>query len=82
MFRRRGGRCDFDRNNHAVGSNYLIRVVKAPNGTYVPLTVGVIPNVDESFGGYFTRELAPGQQDAARLPEGPRARLGSLISRV
>ena len=54
-----GGTLHFDRNNHAVGSNYVIRVVKAPNGTYVPLTVGVVPNVDESFGGYFTASSPP-----------------------
>jgi branched-chain amino acid transport system substrate-binding protein len=54
-----GGTLHFDRNRHAAGPNYLIRVEKAANGKLVPRTVGVVPNVDESFGGYFTANSPP-----------------------
>jgi hypothetical protein len=42
-----------DASHRAVVPNLLIRIEKDASGKLVPKTVGVVPNVDASFGGYF-----------------------------
>jgi branched-chain amino acid transport system substrate-binding protein len=53
------GGLHFDRNRHAVGENFLIEDMPGAGSGSAPRTVGVIPNVDESFGGYFTAHSPP-----------------------
>jgi branched-chain amino acid transport system substrate-binding protein len=43
------GTIHLDRNRQAVGSNFLSRTEKGGNVR----DIGVVPNVDETFGGYF-----------------------------
>ena len=71
-----------DRNHQAVGPNYLIRIEKTANGNLVPRTVRVIPNVDQEFRRLLHGRLATLRREPAHLPEGPCARLGTLISRA
>jgi branched-chain amino acid transport system substrate-binding protein len=43
-----------DRHHQAVVSNFLSRVEVGPNGAVVLHTVRTVPNVESTFGGYFT----------------------------
>jgi branched-chain amino acid transport system substrate-binding protein len=42
-----------DRDRQAIEPNYLLRVEKTADGKLVNATFRVIPNVEQSFGGYF-----------------------------
>jgi ABC-type branched-subunit amino acid transport system substrate-binding protein len=53
------GTLHFDRNLHAAGPNFLIEDKQAANAKRSPQTIREIPNVDESFGGYFTTHSPP-----------------------
>jgi len=44
-----------DRNHHAVAPDFLSRVEKGTNGAFVVRTVTTVPNVESTFGGYFTK---------------------------
>jgi branched-chain amino acid transport system substrate-binding protein len=50
------GRIHLDSNRQAVGPNYLSRIAVDAKGKPAIRTVRVVPNVEQSFGGYF----APG----------------------
>ena len=50
------GRIDLDANRQAIGPNYLSRIAVDAKGKPAFRTVRVVPNVDQTFGGY----LAPG----------------------
>ncbi len=43
-----------DRHHQAVVPNFLSRVERGPNGAVVLHTVRTVPNVESTFGGYFT----------------------------
>jgi branched-chain amino acid transport system substrate-binding protein len=43
-----------DRNHQAIGPNFLVRVEKDAAGRFGVRTFRVVPNVEESFNGYFT----------------------------
>jgi branched-chain amino acid transport system substrate-binding protein len=43
-----------DGHHQAVVSNFLSRVERGPNGAVVLHTVRTVPNVESTFGGYFT----------------------------
>jgi branched-chain amino acid transport system substrate-binding protein len=47
-----------DGDRQAIVTNYLAKVVPAGNRFAVE-TIGVVPNVDHTFGGYFTKRSAP-----------------------
>jgi YVTN family beta-propeller protein len=47
------GRIRLDRNRQAVGTNYLVRV--DTTGSLSPLTFRTVPNVEQTFNGYFGR---------------------------
>jgi branched-chain amino acid transport system substrate-binding protein len=47
------GRIQLDRNRQAVGPNYLGRVATDSKGKPTIRTVRVVPNVEQTFGGYF-----------------------------
>ena len=53
------GGLTLDRTGNAVVSNFLIRVETSASGKSVPLTVGVIPKVENTFGGYFSPRSPP-----------------------
>jgi branched-chain amino acid transport system substrate-binding protein len=42
-----------DANRQAVAPNYLAQLQRDGKGGYVLRTIGVVPNVDQTFGGYF-----------------------------
>ena len=42
-----------DRNRQAIAPNYLLQYQKGPGGKLVLRTIRVVPNVEQSFGGYF-----------------------------
>jgi hypothetical protein len=50
------GRIHLDSNRQAVSPNYLSRIAVDAKGKPAIRTVRVVPNVEQSFGGYF----APG----------------------
>ena len=52
----------FDPNQHAVGSNFLVEDTSG-SGKALPRTIRVIPNVDESFGGYFNAQSPPDSEN-------------------
>jgi branched-chain amino acid transport system substrate-binding protein len=47
------GPIHLDQNRQAVGENYLGQFQRGPDGAVTYRTVRVVPNVDQSFGGYF-----------------------------
>ncbi len=53
------GRLRLDHNRQVVGPNYLSRVVTDPKGKPTIRTVRVVPNVEQTFGGYFRPGDAP-----------------------
>ena len=53
------GPLTLDRTRNAVAPNFLVRVEKNASGKPVPRTVGVIPSVERTFGGYFTPSSPP-----------------------
>lgn len=53
------GPLTLDRTRNAVAPNFLVRVEKNASGKPVPRTVGVIPDVENTFGGYFTPSSPP-----------------------
>ncbi len=56
------GPIHLDRNRQAVGSNFLLRSEKDGNVR----DIGVVPNVDETFGGYFhTNDPQPSRTSPA-----------------
>jgi branched-chain amino acid transport system substrate-binding protein len=42
-----------DHDRQAIAPNYLLKVEKTADGKFVNATFRVIPNVEQSFGGYF-----------------------------
>jgi branched-chain amino acid transport system substrate-binding protein len=54
-----GGTVRLDANHQAVGPNFLFRVEKEPGGRLVPRTIRVIPNVEQTFNGYFDASSPP-----------------------
>jgi branched-chain amino acid transport system substrate-binding protein len=52
------GTLRLDGDNEAIAPNFYIRV-EPRHGKLVPVTVGVIPDVEKSFGGYFTPSSPP-----------------------
>jgi branched-chain amino acid transport system substrate-binding protein len=55
------GRIQLDRNRQAIGPNYLSRVTARGMRT-----VRVVPNVEQTFGGYFTPGSPPPSETAPR----------------
>jgi branched-chain amino acid transport system substrate-binding protein len=53
------GRMHLDENRQAVGPNYLGRVATDAKGKPAIRTVRVVPNVEQTFGGYFRPGDAP-----------------------
>jgi branched-chain amino acid transport system substrate-binding protein len=65
------GSLHFDRNQHAVGPNYLVEDMPGASPTSLPRTMRVIPDVDESFAGYFTAHSPPGGENQPICHKGP-----------
>ena len=47
-----------DSNHQAIGVIYLGKMVRGKNGKLTVRTIRVVPNVDQSFGGYFSGTTA------------------------
>jgi hypothetical protein len=52
------GRIRLDGNRQAIQPNYLSKVVPTGNG-FAPRTFRVVPDVEQTFGGYFARGGPP-----------------------
>ena len=48
-----------DSHNNAVAPNFLVRMTRQANGEPVPVTAGIVKDVDAGFGGYFTASSPP-----------------------
>ena len=48
------GHIRLDRNRQAIGPSYLSRILPGKKGTLHARTFEAVPNVDQSFGGYFS----------------------------
>jgi hypothetical protein len=70
------GRIRLDGNRQAIQPNYLSKVV--PTGSGVSLkTLRVVPNVEQTFGGYFARDGPPPSETSppcVKRPPPPWAR--------
>ena len=53
------GTVRLDRNRQAIGPGFLVRVERAGSAGAPPRTVRVVPNVEETFNGYFTATSPP-----------------------
>jgi branched-chain amino acid transport system substrate-binding protein len=53
------GTIRLDANRQAIGPIFLVRVEKEKSGELVPRTIRVVPNVEETFNGYFTATSPP-----------------------
>ena len=48
-----------DSNRQAIASAYLTRLDRSPNGKPVPRTIRDVPDVEQTFGGYFSARTQP-----------------------
>lgn len=65
-----------DENRQAIGNNYLIKLVKLP-GTYK--TIRTIPNVSQSFDGFFTTKTpTPSRNSPACVKKTPPSWVGNF----
>jgi hypothetical protein len=56
------GSVKLDSNRQATQDQYPLQLVKNADGSVGPVVVGYVPNVDQSFGGLFTKSSpAPGR---------------------
>jgi branched-chain amino acid transport system substrate-binding protein len=53
------GRIRLDRNRQAIGPNYLSRVTTGADGKPSITTLRVVPDVEQTFGGYFKPDDPP-----------------------
>ncbi len=61
-----------DADRQAIVTNYLSKVV--PDGkSFAVKTIGLVPNVDHTFGGYFTSRTAPTETSPACVKRSPPA---------
>lgn len=61
-----GGVVKLDSNRQAIQDQYPLQIVKNKDGSIGTKVVGYVPNVDQSFGGLFTRTSpAPGRTQPA-----------------
>jgi branched-chain amino acid transport system substrate-binding protein len=54
-----GGRIRLDARRQAIQDQYMLQIVKNPDGSVGAGVVGYIPNVDQSFGGLFKPTSPP-----------------------
>jgi branched-chain amino acid transport system substrate-binding protein len=72
------GPIKLDANRNAIGNNYLIQLTKLP-GTYK--TIRTIPNVSESFDGFFTTKTpTPSRTSPACVKKTPPSWVGHYQS--
>lgn len=65
------GRLELDEHRQAVGPNYLSRVAIDAKGEPTIRTVRVVPNVEQTFGGYLRPGVAPGRTSPACVKRTP-----------
>jgi branched-chain amino acid transport system substrate-binding protein len=53
------GSIRLDHHRQAIAPNYLSRVVLAPDGKPTVATLRIVPNVEQTYGGYFTTKSPP-----------------------
>ncbi len=54
-----GGVLKLDNNRQAIQDQYQKQMVKNADGTYTPVVVAYVPNVDQTFGGTFKKTSPP-----------------------
>ena len=71
------GRIRLDAHRQAIGPNYLSRVATDAKGKPAVRTLRVVPNVEQTFGGYF-RPGEPPPSQTSRLREADAAAVGAM----
>jgi branched-chain amino acid transport system substrate-binding protein len=64
------GRMRLDGNRQAIAPNYLSQVTRDAKGTPVIRTLRVVPNVEQTFGGYFRPNDSPPSRTAPACKQG------------
>jgi branched-chain amino acid transport system substrate-binding protein len=54
-----GGIVELDENRQAVQDQYPLQIVEGEDGAPTTAVVGMVPNVDQTFGGLFTPDSPP-----------------------
>jgi branched-chain amino acid transport system substrate-binding protein len=54
-----GGIVELDENRQAIQDQYPLQIVEGEDGAPTTAVVGMVPNVDQSFGGVFTADSPP-----------------------
>jgi branched-chain amino acid transport system substrate-binding protein len=54
-----GGLGELDENRQAIQDQYPLQIVEGEDGAPTTAVVGMVPNVDQSFGGLFTADSPP-----------------------
>jgi branched-chain amino acid transport system substrate-binding protein len=54
-----GGIVELDENRQAIQDQYPLQIVEGEDGAPTTQVVGMVPNVDQSFGGVFTSSSPP-----------------------
>lgn len=54
-----GGIVELDENRQAIQDQYPLQIVEGEDGAPTTAVVGMVPNVDQSFGGVFTSSSPP-----------------------
>jgi branched-chain amino acid transport system substrate-binding protein len=58
-----GGIVVLDDNRQAVQDQYPLQIVEGEDGAPTTVVVGMVPNVDQTFGGHFTSDSPPPGRD-------------------
>jgi branched-chain amino acid transport system substrate-binding protein len=64
------GQIQLDANRHAIAPNYLSRVTTGAQGKPAITTVKVVPNVEQTFGGYFQPSDPPPSRTSPACRQG------------
>jgi branched-chain amino acid transport system substrate-binding protein len=54
-----GGLVQLDENRQAIQDQYPLQIVEGEDGAPTTAVIGMVPNVDQSFGGLFTADSPP-----------------------
>ena len=54
-----GGIVELDENRQAIQDQYPLQIVEGEDGAPTTAVIGMVPNVDQGFGGLFTADSPP-----------------------
>ena len=77
-----GGIVQLDENRQAIQDQYPLQIVEGEDGAPTTAVVGMVPNVDQSFGGVFTADSClVGNSDGSTV-SGASNQLGTTLSPI